>query len=131
MLQKLLLLLLAASVLFASCGKDKPKAAAVVVDADVVAAPKQDDDLAQKLAAAYPKIRCALAASVNATPSLYTDAGFADATAYLKAFDIQAKANPTWARKVTTDALAKPCVEPPAAATPTEASAPSTPGKTP
>lgn len=130
MLHKLLLLF-AVALFFAGCGKDKPKPVAAAADAGAAAAPKQDDDLAQKLAAAYPKIRCALAANVNATPGLYADAGFADSAAYFQAFDVQAKANPAWARKVTADALAKPCVEPPAAATPTEAAAPSTPGKTP
>lgn len=120
-------------VLFAlsACGKDKPKAVVAAVDAGA-AALRQDDDLAAKLAAAYPKIRCALAANQNAVATLYTDAGFADGPAYLQAFDIQAKANPSWARKVTTEALAKPCVDPPVAATPTTppAAAPST-GNTP
>ena len=69
--------------------------------------------------------------SVNATASLYVDAGFADATEYFKAFDVQAKANPPWARKLTAEALAKPCLEPAAAVTPNEAPAPSAPGKTP
>ena len=134
---KQLPLLLALFLTLAGCGKDKPKPVVVAADAGAALEQKQDDALAQKLATAYPKIRCALSASVNATPGLYTDAGFADATAYFKAFDVQAKANPSWARKVTADALAKPCVEPAVAATPPDAPAtkdapaPSTPGKTP
>lgn len=103
-----------------ACGKDKPKPV-VAVDAGAGLALKQDDDLASKLSAAYPKIRCALAAGQNATATLYTDLGFADATAYFRAFEIQAKANPEWARRVTEAALAHPCVEPAAAATPTAA----------
>ncbi len=128
---KQLPLLVVALFVLAACGKEKPKPVVAVADAGGPAL-KQDDDLAAKLAAAYPKIRCALAANQNAVPTLYTDAGFADGTAYLKAFEVQAKANPSWARKVTSEALAKPCVEPPAAATPTTApAAPPTTGNTP
>ena len=118
----------------AGCGKDKSKAAVVAEDAAGTAPVlKQDDALAAKLAQAYPKIRCALAAGQNAAPTLYIDAGFADASTYLKAFDVQAKANPAWARKVTSEALAKPCVEPTVLAAPPTPPAPElpTPGKTP
>ena len=122
-------LLFAVVLSLTACGKDKPKAAASAADAATAPALKQDDALAAKLAAAYPKIRCALAANQNAAATLYEDGGFADSAAFFQAFDVQAKANPAWARKVTEDALAKPCVEPSAAATPT-APSPST-GTTP
>lgn len=126
---------LIAPVLFllvlAACGKEKAKAETVASDAAVVAAPKADEAIAAKLAAAYPRIRCALAAGINATETLYSDAGFADAAAYFHAFDVQAKANPKWAQTVTAQALAKPCVEP-AAPTPTAApAAPAEAGGTP
>ncbi len=124
-------LLFVAVFALAACGKDKPKPVAAAVDAQGGPALKQDDDLAAKLAAAYPKIRCALAANQNAVASLYADAGFANATEFFKSFEVQAKANPSWARKVTTEALAKPCVEPPAAATPAAAPAPPSTGNTP
>ena len=120
-------------VLFAlvACGKDKPKAVVATADAGTPIL-KQDDALAAKLAVAYPKIRCALAANQGAIATLYTDVGFADAVAYLSAFEVQAAANPAWAHKVTSDALAKPCVEPAAAATPTSPPAePPTTGNTP
>lgn len=113
---KQLPLTIALVLALAACGKDKPKAATAADAGGPVL--KQDDELAAKLAAAYPKIRCALAANQNAVPSLYTDAGFANATEYFQAFTVQAEANPAWARKVTSTALAKPCVEPPAATAP-------------
>ncbi len=128
---KQLTLLVAVLFALAACGKDKPKAAVVALDASAGPALQQDDALAAKLALAYPKIRCALAANQNNVATLYADLGFADATAYFKDFEVQAKANPAWARKVTTDALTKPCIEPPAAATPVAAPSPPSTGNTP
>ncbi len=125
------LLVIAVVLACAACGKAAPKAAVAVADVQAGSALKQDDDLAAKLAAAYPTIRCALAANQHAVASLYTDAGFADGPAFFRAFDVQAKANPIWARKVTSEALAKPCVEPPAAATPAAAPAAPSTGNTP
>ena len=109
-------------LIFCACGKDKPKPVPVAA-VDALAAPvlKQDDELAAKLAAAYGKIHCALAVGISATDALYTDAGFADGPEYFRAFQVQAAANPAWARKVSTDALVRPCLEArPAAAQPAE-----------
>ncbi len=115
----------------AACGKDKPKAVVAVADAGGPVL-KQDDDLAAKLAAAYPRIHCALSANQHAVDSLYKDAGFADGPAYFQAFAVQADANPGWARKVTAEALAKPCVDPAVAAPPSSApAAPPSTGNTP
>ena len=77
--------------------------------------------MAAKIAAAYPKIRCALAAGVHASDTLYADFGFPTSKAYLDAFTVQADANPAWARKLVADATAKPCVDLPAPATPSQA----------
>lgn len=97
-----------------ACNKDKPPAPAPVVAADVgpVEPPKKEDPaLAAKLAIAYPQIRCMLASGQRGPADLYTKAGFPTSEAFLTAFQIQADANPAWARGVISAALAKPCPE--------------------
>ena len=104
-----------------ACGKSKPADAptpAPVTDAVAEPPKKEDPAVAAKLAAAYPKLRCLLGSGVRGADTIYQEAGFASPAAYSAAFQVQAAANPAWARALVGSTLAKPCVDLPKTPTP-------------